>query len=39
MHKPSESAHELAQMIKKAIADGEITTAEYEAILAIASGF
>ncbi len=36
MNKPSESAQELARMIKKAIADGEVTTAEYEAILAIA---
>ena len=35
--KPSESAARLADMIKKAIADCEITTAEYNAIMKIAN--
>jgi hypothetical protein len=35
--KPSDSAARLAEMIKKAIADCEITTAEYDAIMKIAN--
>lgn len=35
--KSSESAHRLADMIKKAIADCEITTAEYDDIMKIAN--
>lgn len=35
--KPSESAAKLADMIKKAISDCEITTAEYDAIMKIAN--
>ncbi|MCP4132892.1 MAG: hypothetical protein GY754_18140 [bacterium] len=34
--KPSESAPKLMEMIKKAMDDGEITTTEYNKILAIA---
>lgn len=34
--KPSESAHRLAAMIKKAIADGVITHTEYDRIMMIA---
>ncbi len=36
MLKPSESAKKLAEMIKKAIDDHHITTAEFEKIMAIA---
>ncbi len=36
MHKPSESANKLLEMIKKAIADGVVTTSEYEQILGVA---
>ena len=35
--KPSDSAAKLADMIKKAIADCEITPAEYDAIMKIAN--
>lgn len=35
--KPSDSAAKLADMIKKAISDCEITPAEYDAILQIAN--
>jgi hypothetical protein len=35
--KPSESAERLADMIKKAIADCEITSAEYNAVMKIAN--
>ena len=35
--KPSESAVKLAGMVKKAIADCEITSSEYDAILKIAN--
>jgi hypothetical protein len=35
--KPSESAVKLAEMIKKAIADCEISTSEYDAIMKIAN--
>ena len=35
--KPSESAARLADMVKKAIADCEITTAEYNAVMNIAN--
>ena len=34
--KPSESAHRLASMIKKAIADGVITHTEYDQIMMLA---
>lgn len=34
--KPSDSAGKLADMIKKAIADSEITTSEYDEIIKIA---
>ena len=33
----SESGRKLAEMIKKAIDDGQLTTSEYEAILAVAN--
>ncbi len=33
MHKPSESANRLAELIKKAIADHEITSAEFDEIM------
>ena len=36
-NKPSESAARLSDMIKKAIADCEITTSEYNAIMKIAN--
>ena len=36
MRKPSESANRLAEMIKKAIDDGKVTTTEYDKIMAIA---
>ncbi len=36
MHKPSESAAKLHEMIKKAIADGKLTTLEREKIMMIA---
>ncbi len=36
MHKASESAARMLEVIKKAIADGEISTFEYEEILTIA---
>lgn len=36
MHKPSESALRLAELIKRAISDGVITRDEYEEILALA---
>jgi len=36
MHKPSESAQRMLEMIKHAIDDGVVTTEEYEKILAIA---
>ncbi len=35
--KPSSSAERLSEMINKAINDGELTTAEYDKILAIAN--
>jgi len=35
--KPSDSAVELAEMIKKAIADCELTTSEYNEIMKIAN--
>jgi len=34
--KPSESAHRLADMIKKAIADGKVTNLEYDRIMMLA---
>ena len=36
MLKPSKSANKLAKMIKKAMDDSQVTTAEYEKIMAIA---
>ncbi len=36
MRKPSKSANRLAEMIKKAIDDGKVTTTEYDKIMAIA---
>jgi len=36
MHKPSESARLLAQMINKAIDDGKLTNVEHAKILALA---
>ena len=36
-NKPSDSAARLADMIKKAIADCEVTTSEYTAIMKIAN--
>jgi hypothetical protein len=36
MHKASESAARMLELIKKAIADGEISTFEYEEILSVA---
>ena len=35
--KPSDSASRLAEMIKKAIADCELSTSEYDAIMKIAN--
>ncbi|MBN2402481.1 MAG: hypothetical protein JXN64_08775 [Spirochaetes bacterium] len=36
MHKPSESANRIAELIKKAIADHVVTSAEFDEIMAIA---
>jgi len=36
MHKPSESAAKLMEMIKKAMDDGQISSLEYDKILMIA---
>jgi hypothetical protein len=36
MQKPSKSANKLADMIKKAIADQVLTTAEFDEIMAVA---